>query len=197
MRRLGILFLLFTVMGFIACSSTPPKDTQNAADAAVMGRTSVVSIGSLNLDPQKPSTISWSSAVMVVGSDDDAKTDFLKNTTQVAIEKQIAHRGYPVVSMAGDYQMTALLVLGSNGQEEQSSTDSLSHSELLQSAGIDPGLAKSDRAAGKGSLVLELRQGHVLRWRGAVQLYILPQYDPAIASLRIQYAAAQLLLTWP
>jgi len=195
-KRLGKYFLLFQILGLLACSSPPPKTAQNSMDDPALGRTSVVSTGSLNLDPQKPSTISWSSAVEVVGSDDDAKTLFLENTTQSAVESQISHKGYPLVSMMGDYQMTALLVLGMNGQVNKTPTDP-AHSELMQKTGIDPGLAGSTQAAGKGSLVIELRQGHALRWRGVAQIYILPEYNPDIARLRIEYAVAQLLLTWP
>jgi len=36
-----------------------------------------------------------------------------------------------------------------------------------------------------------------LRWRGAVQIYLLPDADANTIAQRLQKAVAELLLTWP
>jgi len=145
-----------------------------------------------DLDPHKPSYISWSSPVEVLAKVDDAQITLLKNAMQSAIESQSYQKGYPIITMQGDFQMQALLMLGDNTQGISGA-----QSDLLHMAGIDPGVAGSTSAPGKGSLVIELRQGHAVRWRGAVQIYLLPDADANTIAQRLQKAVAELLLTWP
>jgi len=194
-RFLQRAFVATLVLVLTACvSSAPSSDdlARNPDDA--LTRASAISTGTPGLDSRRPSTISWAAPVSVVADVKDAQLALLKDNVQAAIETQIVHKGYPVVFMQGDFQMQALLVLGTNRSKDG---NSLGSSELLKLGGVDPGLMGNASAPGKGSLIIELRQGRALRWRGAVQVYLLPDTDPAVVAQRIQKAVAELLLAWP
>jgi len=201
-KHLQIVSAAFVIVNLVACSSSPVQKPQQNPKEAALGRASVVMMGSLNLDPHKPTTISWLSPVAVAGEQDDAQAETLKAIVRFALQNQIAHKGYPLLNADGDYQMRALVVLG-NGQPPhpdvtaESQDKLLAQSELMQRAGIDPGLVGGEITQGKGSLVIELRQGRALRWRGAVQIYLLPGSSDQITTERIEHAVAQLLFTWP
>jgi hypothetical protein len=190
MKTFPILVFAMLLAGCTAVRK--PETTSPVHHDNALGRASVVSMGTPNLDPHKPSYISWSSPVEVLAKTNEAQLTVLKNAVQSAIESQTDHKGYPVIAIQGDFQMQALLVLGDNTQGLSGT-----HSELLQMAGIDPGVAGSAAAPGKGSLVIELRQGHAVRWRGAVQIYLLPDSDASTIAQRLQQAVAELLTTWP
>jgi hypothetical protein len=186
--------ILVFAMLLAGCSSSAPKPSNSPPvqlDNA-LSRASVVSMGTPNLDPHKPSYISWSSPVEVLAKTDETRIILLRNAVQSAIESQAYHKGYPVIAMQGDFQMQALLMLGDNTQGINGA-----QSDLLHMAGIDPGVAGNAAAPGKGSLVIELRQGHAVRWRGAVQIYLLPDSDANTIAQRLQQAVAELLTTWP
>jgi len=171
-----------------ACTSVPVKTGQPEQINPVMGRSAIVTTGKLNLDRTKPSTLSWVDSVDVVGQSSVVSNADMQQQIQRIVESQIIYKGYPVVPSNGDFQLYATLVLA-NDKDKQIL--------LHETGGIDPGLVGADQTAGKGSLVIELRQGRTLRWRGAVQIYILPEYDQVIATQRIVHAVSQLLQTWP
>jgi hypothetical protein len=177
---------LLTLLG--ACSTASVDKSTSAIKNPVLGRSAIVTMGSLNLEHTKPSTFSWSDGVEIVGERDGVSNAELQQQIQGIVESQIVSKGYPVLPVNGDFQLHATLIIASDSDKQ---------TLLHETGGIDPGLMGGDQGAGKGSLMLELRQGRALRWRGAVQIYILPEYDPVIARQRIERAVAQLLLTWP
>lgn len=190
-------FILFAGMGLVlvACStsstntSAVAKNTdEDAATLEAMSRAAIVVTGSPRLDATKPSTISWLGSLSVVGKHQTLSADELQQRLTQIVNQQIVAKGYPVISSGGDFQLDGVVVLA--GAEDENTL-------LRESGGIDPGLAGIHDALGKGTLILELKQGRVTRWKGTVQIYIAPQFDQAIALRRIEYAVAQLLGTWP
>lgn len=171
-----------------ACTAAPVDPDASAQANPVMGRSAIVATGKPNLDHTKPSTLSWADAVEVVGQHSAASSTEMQQQVQSIVQTQIMSKGYPVLMANGDFQIHATLVLASDSDKQLL---------LQETGGTDPGLVGRDESAGKGSLIIELKQGRALRWRGAVQIYILPDYDPAIARQRIEHAVAQLLQTWP
>src|SRR5690606_29677766 len=122
-------------------------------------RAAIVVTGSPRLDPDKPSTISWLGSLGIAGSHQTLGPDELRQHLVQAINRQIMAKGYPLVSDGGDFQLDGVVVLA--GAEDENSL-------LRESGGIDPGLpAVGDEShLGKGTLVLELKQGRVTRWKG-------------------------------
>lgn len=182
------LFLPATLLllSLLACAPVPV--TGNAAADPVLGRSSIVTTGTPNLDRSKPSSLSWIGAVEVIGQREGVATTDVQQQVQSIVQTHIMSKGYPVLMANGDFQLQATLVFASD-----SNRDIL----LQETGGTDPGLVGREQNAGKGSLVIELKQGRALRWRGAVQIYILPEYDAVMARQRIERAVAQLLQTWP
>ena len=152
-----------------------------------MDRASIVTMGSPKLDRSKPSSLSWAGQVEVVGDVPDRERLRLQQLVQTLCEQGSERKGYPVTG-DGDFQLLAIIVM-----EAGEDTSAL----LLGSAGIDPGIAGSKQAHGKGALVLELRQGRTVRWRGAVQIYTDTALDETLRDQRLAHAVAQLLSTWP
>lgn len=176
------------LMSLSACTFVPVVPDSSAKFNPVMGRSAIVTMGKPGLDRAKPSTLSWVDAVDVVGQRDGVSNTEMQQQVQYIIQNHIVSKGYPMVAAHGDFQLHATLVLA---------TDIDKQILLHETGGIDPGLAGGDQTTGKGSLVIELRQGRALRWRGAVQIYILPEYNAVIATQRIEHAVARLLQTWP
>lgn len=189
-------FILFAVIGLVlvACSASNPNTSvvknadEDAATLEAMSRAAIVVTGSPRLDVTKPSTISWLGSLSVVGKHQTLSADELQQRLTQIVNQQIVAKGYPVIPSGGDFQLDGVVVLA--GVEDENIL-------LRESGGIDPGLAGIDDALGKGTLILELKQGRVTRWKGTVQIYIAPQFDQAVALRRIEYAVAQLLGTWP
>lgn len=182
---LGLMCLVLA-----ACSITAPSDTllSDPSVKEAMGRMAIVTVGSPRLDSAKPTSISWLARLDVVGEHETLSTEELRQYLTGAISGQIMNKGYPVIPQDGDFQLYAVVILEDKPDE----------SFLLQeSGGMDPGLAGSETVSGKGTLVLELKQGRVTRWKGTVQIYIAPQFDRQVALQRIEAAIAQLLSTWP
>lgn len=192
-------FFLFASLGIVlAACTTTGKNTLKAVDGVTddatrleaMSRTAIVVTGTPRLDAEKPSTISWLGSLDVVGKHQTLSADELRQHLTQVINEQIMAKGYPLVSSGGDFQLDGVIVIA--GAEDESTL-------LRESGGIDPGLAGigDESHLGKGTLVLELKQGRVTRWKGTVQLYIAPQFDQVVALRRIEYAVGQLLVTWP
>jgi hypothetical protein len=182
------IYIATVLLLLSACASEQQATVTPVKTNPVMGRSAIVTMGKPNLDRSKPSTLSWISAVEVVGGREGIPNSEIQQQLQRIVQSYIVNKGYPVVPTNGDFQLQARIVLANAVETEQ----------LLQErGGIDPGLVGADQEAGKGSLVIELKQGRALRWRGAVQIYILPEYDPVISTQRIERAVAQLLQTWP
>lgn len=180
-------FLFFVGVGLaLAACSTPDSSTSITQEA--MGRAAIVVTGTPRLDVAKPSTISWLGSLGVVGKHQTLGADELRQRLTQVINQQIMAKGYPVAGSDGDFQLDGVIVLA--GAEDESTL-------LRESGGMDPGLAGIHEALGKGTLVLELKQGRVTRWKGTVQIYIAPHFDEVIALRRIEYAVGQLLGTWP
>jgi hypothetical protein len=197
--KLPILFFLIASvsLALISCSSTSP-DTPSTLKAIhrdeamleAMGRAAIIVTGTPRLDASKPSTISWLGSLNVVGKHRTLTEDQLRLQLTQIINQQIMIKGYPVVSNGGDFQLDGVVVLA--GTEDAQAL-------LRESGGMDPGLAGIGDEAhlGKGTLLLELKQGRVTRWKGSVQIYVAPQFDEAVALRRIEYVVHQLLSTWP
>lgn len=182
---------LLTVTG--GCVVAPDsKKVLSAHEQEAFARSAVVAVGVPRLDSAKPSTISWKIPVVVSGADNDAQIELIRGITHSAIQRQIIEKGYPVLSVGGDFQLSAVVIIDASKAEA-----GREHSDLFDKTGIDPGLKSTTSSDGKGSLVIELRQGLAVRWRGAVQIHILPQLSGADISRRINYAVSQLLTTWP
>jgi len=192
-------FVIFVWVAFILSSCvTASKSLSPEADHAIdetamleaMSRAAIVVTGTPRLDPAKPSTISWIGSLSVAGKHQTLSTDELRQHLTQVINQQILAKGYPVASGDGDFQLDGVVVLAGADDEK---------TLLMESGGMDPGLAgvSDESHLGKGTLMLELRQGRVTRWKGTVQIFIAPHFDEAIALRRIEYAVAQLLGTWP
>jgi len=190
-------FLVFTCIGFIlaSCAASDKKPlAETAADEAAlleaMSRAAIVVTGSPRLSATKPSTISWLGNLDVVGKHKTLSADELRLHLTQVINQQIMIKGYPMLSDGGDFQLDGVVILSAAEDENVL---------LRESGGMDPGLAGigDESQLGKGTLVLELKQGRVTRWKGTVQIYIAPHFDETVALRRIEYAVAQLLGTWP
>lgn len=183
----GLVFVLAacTSSNGISPAGGLPRD---AAEMEALSRAAIVTTGSPRLDVAKPSTISWLASLDVVGKHQTLSVDEVRQHLTNVINNQIMAKGYPLVSDDGDFQLEAVVVLADSEDE---------NTLLRASGGMDPGLAGIPESPGKGTLVMELKQGRVTRWKGTVQIYIAPQFDQAIAWRRIEYAVAQLLGTWP
>ena len=181
-------FLGVLLLSLAACTTVPVADDASASADHVLGRSSIVTTGTPHLDHNKPSTLSWLGAVEVVGQREGYTNAEVQQQIQSIVQSQIVSKGYPVLTANGDFQLQATLVFAS---------DSDRGVLLQETGGSDPGLVGREQTAGKGSLVIELKQGRALRWRGAVQIYLMPGYDPVMARQRIERAVAQLLQTWP
>ena len=185
-----VFFLLCCTL--VACSSSAPTVGSAALKEQEMiealGRAAVVTTGTPRLDRSKPSTISWLGSLDVSGQHPTLSAEQLRQRVSTLINQQIMSRGYAVVSEDGDFQLQGVLVLADSDDSER---------VLRESGGLDPGLTSSQQLPGKGSLVLELKQGRISRWKGSVQIYIAPQYEQAAAARRIEHAVNQLLSTWP
>lgn len=198
MKKL-LSFLLFAGMTFVlsACvvsSKNVSPEVDRAIDEAAMSeamsRAAIVVTGSPRLDAAKPSTISWLGSLGVAGKHQTLSADELRQRLTQVINQQIMAKGYPVTPNDGDFQLDGVVVLA--GAEDEKIL-------LMESGGMDPGLAGvgDESRLGKGTLVLELKQGRVTRWKGTVQIYVAPHFDEAVALRRIEYAVGQLLGTWP
>jgi len=198
MNKLSFFLLyagtVFVLSSCVTSSKNVSPEAHHVADEAAMleamSRAAIVVTGSPRLDPAKPSTISWIGSLSVAGKHQTLSADELRQRLTQIINQQIMTKGYPVVSSGGDFQMDGVVVLAGADDEK---------TLLIESGGMDPGLAGiGDKShLGKGTLVLELKQGRVTRWKGTVQIYIAPHFDEAIALRRIEYVVAQLLGTWP
>lgn len=197
-RKKQMLFLGSVLCLGMALSSCATHDEMTVDKKIVqengMDHASVVTMGSPRLDASKPSTISWSGRIEVLGDVSDEDRARLQALVTTLCEQYINQKGYTVVSGEGDFQLSAIVSV------EQSNTSAL----LLKKAGIDPGIAGSPvgqnaagQQRGKGSLLLELKQGRTSRWKGAVQMYTDSTMDPALRQQRVARAVAQLIATWP
>lgn len=198
MKNVYALFIFASIgLALVACttsktttSSTIPNVDSDGGIMEAMSRAAIVVTGSPRLDASKPSTISWLGSLGVAGKHEALSTDELRQRLTQIINQQIMARGYPVTSGGGDFQLDGVVVLA--GADDEMIL-------LRESGGMDPGLAGigDESHLGKGTLVLELKQGRVTRWKGTVQIYIAPHFEEAVALRRIEYAIAQLLSTWP
>lgn len=191
LRESFVAFVLLVSLG--ACTAIPDSQKISSVhEREALARSTVVAVGTPKLDPAKPSTISWKIPVVVSGADNYAGVELIRGITHSAIQQQITDKGYPIISVGGDFQLSAVVIIDTSktGADHE-------HSELFDKTGMDPGLKSASSADGKGSLVIELRQGLAVRWRGAVQIHILPQLSGADVARRINYAVSQLLATWP
>lgn len=189
--------LVFMVVAMVfmaaACTVSPVTDAKSGSrDQEALSRAAVVAIGAPRLDRTKPSTISWKTPVIISGADTYAQIEQIRGIAHTAIQQQIMEKGYPVLPAGGDFQLSAVVVI-----DQGKAAEAQQRSRLFDNTGIDPGLNANASSSGRGSLVIELTQGLVVRWRGAVQIYILPQLSAADISRRINYAVSQLLATWP
>lgn len=190
-RRLILpVALVLLASGCTVSSVTQPHTGKHTQDA--LSRAAVVAIGVPRLDRSKPSTISWKTPVIISGADNYAQVELIHGIAHTAIQQQIMQKGYPVLPAGGDFQLSAVVIM-----DEDKAATAEQRSRLFDNTGIDPGLNANASPNGRGSLVIELTQGLVVRWRGAVQIYILPQLSAADISRRINYAVSQLLATWP
>jgi hypothetical protein len=97
-----------------------------------------------------------------------------------------------VVIRDGLFQLHVTLV--------QAASDEENRSILLREVGLDPGLprlAVQRDDIRKVSLILDLKQGRVSRWKGVVQVLLLPGSNEDMRRSRITHAVRQLLVTWP
>lgn len=193
MNRLLTGLLIILLQSMLGACSTQPLSVQEKplADDSVgeaMSRAAIVTTGTPRLDPAKPSRISWLGKLDVMGQHQTLSQEELSQHLTTVINQQVMVKGYPLASESGDFRLQGVLVLADQQDER---------SVLRASGGMDPGLMGSDQSPGKGTLVLELKQGRVTRWKGSVQIYIAAQFDQAVALRRIEVAVAQLLTTWP
>jgi hypothetical protein len=195
--RHTLFFMFFASLWLAlgACSTTTKSvpvsgdhHTDEMNELEAMSRAAIVVTGSPRLDATKPSTISWVGDLDVTGKHQTLSAEELRQHLTQVVNEQILAKGYSVVPDGGDFQLDGVVVLA--GAKDELTL-------LRESGGLDPGLAGVNDHLGKGTLVLELKQGRVTRWKGTVQIYIAPQFDQAIALRRIEYAVAQLLGTWP
>ncbi len=165
-----------------------PEQRQMVQDYIDLSRSSIVTMGKANLDRNKPSTLSWSGGVRMLGNPPPHVNPDTVTTTIYSMCNDYIHRkGYYVVPYAGDFQIEALLVFD----------DGTDRMLMLREAGIDPGLGSDQGGKQKGALVIKLKQGRAVRWRGAVQVYIAEDLSEQERRHRVSKAVAQLLSTWP
>jgi len=181
--------VLLCAAGLSACA--PVQETPATGGQVIdtseqkFERSSIVTIGSPRLDPERPSSISWGGEILVFDGSHDAGKRNIALSIRRACEQQVAAKGYHFLPTAGDFQLYAIAVV-----------DTPEHAarQILQEAGFDPGLAGKDD---KGSLILELRQGRAVRWRGVVQILAVPDLDETQRFNRISFAVGQLIYSWP
>lgn len=140
------VYILTSLLLLAACAPVPVEKDPAAQINPVMGRSAIVTTGKLNLNRNKPSTLSWVDAVEVVGGRDGASTLEIQQQIAHTVQSQIVNKGYPVVRANGDFQLYARVVLAGDIDSE-----ALMH----ETGGIDPGLVGGGDKAGKGSLVID------------------------------------------
>jgi hypothetical protein len=165
---------------------------QPVPDWQVLQRASILSIGTPRLVPGR-TAISWGDSIKLRG-----KSRVFPEVQKIArdaafiCQQQIQSKGYAVVPQDGLFQLYVTLVQAATLEENREI--------LLSEVGLAPGLPGLDvdrDDIGKLSLILDLKQGRVSRWKGVTQLLLLPGSSEEMRNQRITHAVKQLLSTWP